>query len=89
MTDQSFFLKQVPQSEYRRTTQRNDSERTYLTTEINPIGVTDPSIIVGLMVHIEAQADLVFSTLLPNKDWPSAQKSALLERVYKSLGISS
>ncbi len=87
MIDNSFFLQQIPQSEYRRTRKRKESESTFLSTTLNPIGITDPLVINELKAHIESQAELIFSTLLPNETWNLQSRDTLLQKIYVELGI--
>ena len=88
MIDNSFFLQQIPQSEYRRTRKRKESDTTFLSTTLNPLGITDPVVINELKAQIESQADLIFSTLLPDETWSSQSKDTLLKKIYLELGMT-
>lgn len=88
MTDNTFFLQQVPQSAYRRSRAKKESDTTYLSTLLNPLGISDPSVTVALKAHIEIQADIVFGALLPSTTWDPDQRSKLLSKIYNELGLS-
>ncbi|NBV42217.1 hypothetical protein EBR96_05555 [bacterium] len=85
MTD--FFLQQVPQSEYRRIREKKDGDTTYLDIHLNPINIKDPALIQELIARIEGQADLIYSILLPDREWNPEFKSKLLSQIFSSLGI--
>ncbi len=88
MTDNRFFLQQVPQSEYRRSRARKESDTNYLSTELNPLGAATPQLRETLKVFIESQADLIFKTLLPNNEWVPQQRAALLEKIFSQLELT-
>ncbi len=86
MTD-TFFLQQIPQSVYRRTRARREGDTTFLSTTLNPLGISDAELIKALKLHIEAQADVVYGALLPNGTWDVTHREKLIQTIFEELGL--
>ena len=86
MTD-TFFLQQIPQSVYRRTRTRREGDTTFLSTTLNPLGISDAELIKALKLHIEAQADVVYGALLPNGTWDVTHREKLIQTIFEELGL--
>jgi hypothetical protein len=83
----TFFLQQIPQSVYRRTRARREGDTTFLSTTLNPLGISDAELIKALKLHIEAQADVVYGALLPNGTWDVTHREKLIQTIFEELGL--
>lgn len=72
---------------YRRTRARREGDTTFLSTTLNPLGISDAELIKALKLHIEAQADVVYGALLPNGTWDVTHREKLIQTIFEELGL--
>ena len=72
---------------YRRTRTRREGDTTFLSTTLNPLGISDAELIKALKLHIEAQADVVYGALLPNGTWDVTHREKLIQTIFEELGL--
>lgn len=84
---QSFYLKKVPQSEYRRTEDREGGEKQYLDLSLPELDIDNNSVRQALKDKIKEESKRVGMMLLPEKIWNAVDHEEYLKEIYYRLGL--
>jgi hypothetical protein len=85
----TFYLRHVPQSEYRRLQERKESkEKAYLLDlELNNLGIKDEKLRAVVVELIYSEGRKVIESILPEDLWDEVLNGECFVEIYKKLGL--
>lgn len=90
MTDDAYYLKRIPQSEYRRSaeeSERKDDSGTYIDLSLENLNITDPELNQAVMDRIYEEGQQMVRALLPEEKQTDALTQENLKEIYVRLGL--
>ena len=90
MTDDAYYLKRIPQSEYRRTaaeSERKDDGSNTIDLSLENLNLTDPELKDAVMARIYEEGQQMVRALLPEEKQTDALTHEHLKEIYVRLGL--
>ena len=87
---ESYYLKKIPQSEYRRVEdggQSAEERGTFIDLELRNVEISDPGLKQALINKIFSEGQTMIQVLLPEDHHESALTQDHLQDIYQRLGL--